>query len=141
LAIAEPAPVSPGLIRAFQGVVGLIALLVLVNAILAGQIISYEDRTKDLHAGIGDLTVLLAIAQVVLAYVTRDAWRYKMVIWSVVVLVLVVIQLGLGYSADDSRASASIHIPLGVFIFSFTSINAMLAAMDEKAKAAVHGGS
>lgn len=128
---------NPGLIRPFQAVAGLVALLVFVQAILAGQFITGESDVKDVHEMVGNFIFLAAAAQLILAYLTRDYWRYKMVIWSVVTVILVVCQIGLGYSGRDESGIAAIHIPLGVFLFSLTSIVAMLSAMDEKAKEAL----
>ncbi|MEX0683692.1 MAG: hypothetical protein WD904_13265 [Dehalococcoidia bacterium] len=128
---------SPGLIRAFQAVAGLIAVLVFLQAILAGQFLYSEPDLKDVHEMVGNFLVLAAIAQLALAWLTRDSWRYKMVIWSALILVLIIAQTGLGYSGRDEPDIAALHIPLGVFIFSLTSIVAMLAGMDEKAKTAV----
>jgi hypothetical protein len=127
---------SPGLIRGFQAVAALLAVLVFVQAILAGQFITGDRDLVDVHEMLGNVIFLAAAAQLVLAWLTRDSWRYKMVIWSAAVLVLVVAQIGLGYSGRDEPEVVAIHIPVGVFLFSFTSIIAMLSAMDERAREA-----
>ena len=82
----------------------------------------------------------LAIVLLALAWLTRDAWRYKMVIWAALVLLLIVAQIGLGYGGRENLDSAAIHIPVGVFLFSLSSIIAMLAMMDERAKSVLRGG-
>ncbi len=88
----------------------------------------------------GNILFMLALVQLALAWLTRDALLYKMVIWSVLVLLLIVAQIGLGYGSRTSGDSAAIHIPLGVFLFSLSSIIAMLSALDERAKTALRGG-
>jgi hypothetical protein len=131
---------NPALIKPFQAVAGLVALLVFVQAILAGQFLTHGDDLEDVHEMVGNFIFLAAAAQLILAYLTRDFWRYMMVLWSVVTLVLVVAQIGLGYGGRDEPDVAAIHIPLGVFLFSLTSIVAMLSTMDEKAKEALNTG-
>ena len=133
---------DPRLIRGFQIVAGIIALLVLVQAALAGQFFnSDEPGLRDAHKGFGYLLFMLAIVQLALAWLTRDAWRYKMVIWSGLVLLLIVTQIGLGDNIDKNDNYAAIHIPIGVFLFGLSSIVAMLAMMDERAKSVLSGDS
>ena len=131
---------DPRLIRVFQIIAGLIALLILVQATLAGQFEHNGADLKGVHATMGNILFMLAIVQLALAWLTRDAWRYKMVIWSALVLLLIVAQIGLGYGSRDSGDSAAIHIPVGVFLFALSSIIAMLAMMDERAKSVLRGG-
>lgn len=130
---------DPRLIRGFQLVAGLIALLILVQAALAGQFTYNEPDLRNVHEIMGNALFMLAIGQLALAWLSRDAWRYRMVIWSVVVLLLIVAQIGLGYLGRDSGDWAAIHIPVGVFLFSLSSIIAMLSAMDERARTVLRG--
>ena len=127
------------MIRGFQLVAGLVALLILVQAVLAGQFTYNEPDLKNVHEIMGNILFMLAIVQLALAWLTRDAWRYKMVIWSALVLLLIVAQIGLGYGSRTSGDSAAIHIPLGVFLFSLSSIISMLSAIDERAKSVLRG--
>ena len=131
---------DPRLIRGFQIVAGLIALLILVQATLAGQFEHNGADLKGVHAMMGNILFMLAIVQLALAWLTRDAWRYKLVIWAALVLLLIVAQIGLGYGGRENLDSAAIHIPVGVFLFSLSSIIAMLAMMDERAKSVLRGG-
>ena len=130
---------DPRLIRGFQLVAGLTALLILVQAALAGQFTYNEPDLKNVHEIMGNVLFMLAIVQLALAWLTRDAWRYKMVIWSALVLLLIVAQIGLGYGGRTSGDSAAIHIPVGVFLFALSSIIAMLSMMDERAKSVLSG--
>ncbi len=130
---------DPRLIRGFQLVAGLIALLILGQATLAGQFEHNGADLKGVHAMMGNVLFMLAIVHLALAWLTRDAWRYRMVIWATLVLLLIVAQIGLGYGSRDSGDAAAIHIPLGVFLFSLSTIIAMLSAMDERAKGVLRG--
>ena len=130
---------SPNLIRGFQLTAGVVALLVFVQAILAGQFVYNEPDLKDVHEVMGNVLFMVAILQIAFAWLSRDAWRYRMVIWSAVIFALIVTQIGLGYLGRDEPDAAAIHVPVGVFLFSLTSIVAMLSAMDEKAKTVLRG--
>lgn len=131
---------DPRLVRGFQLAAGIIALLVLVQAVLAGQFI-YDDEPslEDAHKGIGYLLFILAAVQLAIAWLTRDAWRYRMVIWAALVLLLTVAQIGLGDLGHENEDYAAIHIPVGVFLFSLSSIIAVLSATDEKARTILRG--
>ncbi len=131
---------DPRLIRGFQLVAGLIALLVLVQAVLAGQFLTGEEEDlESVHKIVGYALFILAVVQLAFAWLGRDAWRYRMVIWSVVILLLTVAQVGLGDASHDSSSAEAIHIPAGVLLFSLTSIVTMLSFMDERAKSALRG--
>lgn len=130
---------DPRLIRGFQLVAGLIALLILVQATLAGQFTYNEPDLEDVHAIVGNVLFVLALLQLALAWLTRDAWRYRMVIWSAILVLLIVTQIGLGYGSRDNVDSAAIHIPVGVFLFALASIIAMLSVLDERAKSVLRG--
>jgi hypothetical protein len=130
---------DPRLIRGFQIVAGIIALLILVQATLAGQFTHNGADLKGVHEIMGNVLFMLAIVQLALAWLTRGVWRYRMIIWSAVVLLLIVGQIGLGYGGRTSGDSAAIHIPVGVFLFALSSIIAMLSMMDERAKSVLSG--
>jgi hypothetical protein len=131
---------DPRLVRGFQLAAVLIAGLVLVQAVLAGQFIyNDEPSLRDAHKGIGYLLFLLAAVQLAIAWFTRDAWRYRMAVWAALVLLLMVAQIGLGDLGHENDDWAAIHIPVGVFAFSLASIIAMLSATDEQAKTILRG--
>jgi len=111
-----------------------------VQATLAGQFTySEEPGLRDAHKGFGYLLFMLAMVQIALAWRTRDIWRYRMVIWSALALVLIVAQIGLGDLGDENKDYSAIHIPVGVFLFSLSSIIAMLSVLDESAKNVLRG--
>lgn len=123
-ASALPAP-SPGAITAISAVVGVLALAVLVNAILAGTFITkflqpgHSKGGINAHMGIGDLVVLLAIATVAIAF---TMWRGKagfpvIAGESVALLVFVIIEFGVGQQLEKHSGLLVIHIPVAVLIF------------------------
>ena len=132
---------DPRLIRGFQIVAGIVTLLVLVQAVLAGQFLTGdEEDLENVHKIVGYALFMLALVQLALAWQSRDAWRYRMVIWSAVILLLMVAQIGLVSGGDDNSGdAAAIHIPVGVFLFALSSIVAMLSVMDERAKTVLRG--
>jgi hypothetical protein len=108
---------------AFRWVAVLTALLVLVQAILAGRG-WYRDRDLfDVHARIGDILVLVVAALFVIGLVgrRRATVTNAQIGLASVLLVLVIAQLALGYSAGDSRTAGSLHVPNGVLIFGLLS--------------------
>lgn len=131
LQTARPAaPVSRTRAQAAFGITaGLMVLLVLVQAILAGRGWFVNHTFIDIHAGVADFVLLVAIVQVALAIVVA---RRRQISWSLValsglILVLVVAQIGLGYAGKNSGTAASIHVPNGVLIMGLTVATAVMA--------------
>jgi hypothetical protein len=108
----------PSLLTPLRVVAALVGLAVFVQAIFAGQGLFIDTDNLDIHGMIGNLTLLLALAQAGLVFFAgfprRD--RTSFLIRSLVLLVLVVAQLGLGYSGRDGGTAAALHIPNGVAI-------------------------
>jgi heme A synthase len=103
---------------------GLLTVLVLVQAVLAGRgWFKFDLDLIDIHGMIGNLTFLVAVAMVAIARfaMTESNERKTLVIMSGILVLLVVAQIGLGYSAtssdNPSAEAASLHIPNGVLIF------------------------
>ncbi len=131
---------DPRLIRGFQLTAGLVALLMFVQAALAGQFIAQDEPDlKDVHRFVGYFLFLGTALQVALAWLTRDVWRYRIVVWAAVILLVTVVQTALGdvNRSEHNADLVAIHIPLGVLLFSLSSIVAMLSVMDEGAKTAL----
>lgn len=107
------------MMQTFRLLTGIIAVLVLVQAILAGQWIGGDLAVIVTHGWLGSGTFLLSI---VLTAICVAGWRQG---WldrgaaglSAALVVLVVGQLGLGYAGRSSAVAASLHVPLGVLIF------------------------
>jgi hypothetical protein len=95
--------------------VGVLTLLVFIQAILAGQFIGGNSAGLDWHRVNGLVILLVAAAQLVPAI---WLWRRNGPAWPAIttalLLVAVVIQLFLGFGNEVSA-----HVPLGVAIFGF----------------------
>ena len=112
-----------GAARGFRWVAALTAVLVLLQALLAGRGMFADPGLLETHGWVGNVTFLAVLAQVALAYLAgrRGAFGGLELGLSALLLVLVIAQLGLGYSGRESSAAASWHIPNGVLIFGVTA--------------------
>ena len=110
----SPVPTKTNLVVAFKVATHLLLLLVLVQAVMAGQIV-YENELQTEHGILGNISFLLGVAALVLAIVCRAPKTAVGVAGAVVVLL--VVQIALGYSAEDSSGAGAWHIPVGVLIF------------------------
>lgn len=113
----------PAELRPFQAAAATLAVLVLVQAALAGQFLTGEGGLGT-HRLIGEALGLVALAVAVAGYrlrtVDRDRW------WlGVALVVLVVAQTGLGFAGRDSTTAAALHVPLGVATFGAALVAAM----------------
>lgn len=111
----------PGLVTVLKWTAGIFAILMLLQAFLGprGFFLGNSDLL-DVHQTVGMITVLVALIQVVLAFVVVGSSRAgrAIVIMSALIFILAVVQLMLGFSAKDgSGESAAWHILNGVFIF------------------------
>jgi hypothetical protein len=110
----SPVPDRPALLNAFRGVAGLLALLVLLQAVMAGRA-QFGDWSIEAHGIVGNVSFLLAVGGLVLAIITR-APRGVVVVAGVIVA-LMVVQIVLGYGGQEAAAW---HVPNGVAIFGLT---------------------
>jgi hypothetical protein len=120
----EPGMVArPGLLRALTGTAGLMALLILIQATLAGRFLNYSaSNLRTLHGVVGNVVFLLAIVLVVLVVAAGISGRARAGLLgsSVGLLVLTFAQVGMGYAGRENAAPAAFHIPNGVLIFGLT---------------------
>ncbi|MGH9183375.1 MAG: hypothetical protein ACRDZ9_06125 [Acidimicrobiales bacterium] len=108
--------------RAYHAVIGLVAVVVLVQAVMAGQSDRlFGDLDITLHGVLGNVVFALGLVAVGLAVAAR-AGR-SVVVTTVVLAVLLTIQVGLGYSGRTSLSAAAWHIPNGVAIFGLLMYN------------------
>ena len=122
-----------GLISAFKGVSHLVTLLVLVQAALAGMFISGEELDAlDVHEMVGNLLLMVVVAQLILGFLVRDWSRFGLWIWVLLLLVLVITQTGLGYLGRDETLGTVVHVPLGVFIFGFAMLISVMASIEDR---------
>ena len=108
----------PGMVRAMPVVLGLLAVAVFAQAVLAGLFLDGGDTWRGWHALNGMLVLpLLALIQVVLAVLV---WRRGhgpgwLAIASVGLLVALLVQSMLGMTSQVAA-----HVPLGVAIYGLT---------------------
>lgn len=107
------------MMQLYRALAGLAALLVLIQAVLAGQWIGGDLSVIVTHGWLGSGTLLLVGLLAVMSFIgmRQGLFDAKPLAISVVLLVLVVAQLGLGYAGRSSNGAASMHVPLGVLIF------------------------
>lgn len=100
--------------RAYAPLAAVVALLVLVQAVLAGRSL-FGSWSITVHGVVGNATFALAVALVVVAAVGR-AGRHAVAV-AVAFAVVLTAQIGLGYAGRDSAEAAAWHIPNGVLAF------------------------
>jgi hypothetical protein len=103
--------------RLFSVVIGLSALLVLLQGLWAGLFIhegqDYQDSWVTVHARGAEVAIGLAVVATVVALV-RLRSRRDIVIGSVVFTLLLVLEAYLGGLIGDHGALTAIHIPLAM---------------------------
>ncbi len=116
--VAVPSLARPSLLTPLRIVAALVSVTVFVQAIFAGQGLFIDTDNLDIHGVIGNLTLLLVLAQAGLVVFAgfRGSERVGFLARSLVLVVLVVAQLGLGYSGRDGGTAAALHVPNGVAI-------------------------
>jgi len=119
----------PGVFRAFAIVAHVVVVLVLVQAVLAGRG-QFNDSFKNWHEMVGNLVLLLALAQFVLLFVAGvgGAMKRALLGTSLLLFVLIIAQLGLGYAGRDHREMQALHLPNGVLVFGLGVANVSLIA-------------
>ena len=108
---------------------GLTAVLVLVQALLAGRFLYIDPDLLDAHEIIANLVFLSVVAQAILAYLAmsrRMATRADLIA-AIVLVVLVTAQIGLGYAGEDGGEAAALHVANGVLLFGVSIVALMLA--------------
>jgi uncharacterized membrane protein (DUF373 family) len=121
-----------GPVMIYRIVAFLTVILFIVQPILAGQFITGEhDSLKDVHAGMGDLLMLLTLVQTVIAFLARRTFGIGLVMHCAAMFVLTVIQNFLGHAGLDK---IEYHIPLGVLLFGTAIAAAMLGFFDLKSQ-------
>lgn len=114
----------PNLAPTYRWLTLLTALLVLIQAVLAGRG-WFIDRTyiDDYHRGLGMALVLVVVVQLALTLtvgIPGDLGR-RLLAMNAVLVVAGLIQLALGLDSESSSEAAAWHIPLGVFIFGLSA--------------------
>jgi hypothetical protein len=109
----------PNLAPYYRWLVLITPVLVLLQAILAGQWLGGHQRYIDYHEMVANLLVILVIVQVIVTVmlgIPGDLGK-RLLVMNGLLLVLTLIQVGLGYSGRTDLDARAWHLPLGVFIF------------------------
>lgn len=102
-------------LRPFRAAAATLAVLVLVQAALAGRFLVGEGgRTTHrlIGEGLGLVAAVVAVAGFRLRAANRDRWWLGLAL-----LVMVMAQTGLGFAGRASSTAAALHVPLGVATF------------------------
>jgi len=110
---AAPVTKSP-VLTAFVAATAILALLVAVQALLAGRSIAGLGEIAA-HGHVGNASFVVGIITLVLALLARIPKRQLTL--GAIVLLLLFVQTGLGYAGRDSAEAASWHVFLGVMTF------------------------
>lgn len=116
--MSRPAELSP-----FRAGAAVLAVLVLVEAVLAGQFLTGTGG-RGTHRLIGEAMGLVALTVAAAGYrlrtVDRDRW------WlSLALVIMVIAQTGLGFAGRNSTTAAALHVPLGVATFGAALVAAL----------------
>jgi len=121
-----------GPVLGYRAVSLLLAILFITQAILAGQFVDgTHGSLRDIHGGMGDGLVLIALLQTVLALLARRTFGIGLVMHCATMAVLTLVQVILGRSGNDEL---KYHIPLGVLLFGMACAAAMLGFFDLKSQ-------
>jgi hypothetical protein len=114
-------PAENGLVRAYPWLALLTAIVILIQAFMAGRFLYGLSDLMEEHGWVGNLTFLLVIALVVAAWLGRPSGRTTNteLVLGIVLLVLVAAQFGLGYS--DSTSASALHVANGVLVMAITA--------------------
>ena len=113
---SSPVASRARLLNGFRALAALLALLVLVQAWMAGHSNRlFGDLDIVAHGIVGNVSYLIAVGALVLTIVARA--NKATVGVAAAIVVLMTIQIGLGYSGRDSVDAAAWHVPNGVAIF------------------------
>lgn len=112
---------------AHRAVAGIIALLVLIQAYLAGDSSRlFGGGDIVIHGIVGNTSFALAVIALGLAIALRDRRHIGV---AAALVILMTAQIGLGYAGRTSLPAASWHIPLGVAIFGLSVYQVVLAGL------------
>jgi hypothetical protein len=117
---------SPNAVKLISALVGVVALLILIQGVTAGIFVRQPGKTTWVHAhqGLAYLAALLAAAAVVVAFTTWKGMVGAQMVQreSVALLIAIIIQIGIGAQLGTSGHSGllAVHIPLALLIFGLT---------------------
>ena len=114
-------------IYAYQTITTVSAVIVFLQAVLAGQFLFTEPDAKDAHEVLANVLFITVALQLLLAVILRNAGGVKTIVWNAALLVLVISQIGLGYSGRDDTDAAAVHVPMGTLVFGLAVLVAGMA--------------
>ncbi len=135
-ATAESQPAArPNLLSPLRVTAALLPVLVLVQAVFAGQGLFIDTDNLNLHGIIGNVVFVIVLVQTALVLFAGFGGRIRTMLLgaNVVLLALVIAQIGLGYSGRDGGQAAALHVPNGVIVFGVSIGIAMLLAEHRRA--------
>ena len=113
---SSPVASRAKLLNGYRALAGLLAVLVLVQAWMAGHSNRlFGDLDITIHGIVGNVSYLIAVGALVLTIVARA--NKATIGVAAAIVVLMTLQIGLGYSGRDAADAAAWHIPNGVAIF------------------------
>lgn len=126
---SEKAPPQAGrtFIKSYQATAALAAILVFLQAVLAGRFLFVDPEALDLHEVVGNALSAVVFAQLALAFLAPFANRTLIRATTGLLAALIVAQTGLGYIGRDEADAAAMHVALGVLIFGLSSVVATLS--------------
>jgi hypothetical protein len=117
----------PQLVLWFQIVSALTAVLILLQAFMAGRYLFAGSDLLREHEIMANIVFLSALVQVGLLFAIGlpQPRRTRLLVLNGLLLVLVVVQIGLGYS--DSGTATAWHVTNGAFLLGVASFNLAMA--------------
>lgn len=117
-------PVSARAIRSFAALTGVTALLILLQAVTAGEFVSQEGRESwiAVHSIVSNVTLVVAL---VVAIFTVVVFRsgHRVLMWaSSALFVLLLTQTVLGHLITDAKQDGwiAVHVPVALIVFGLT---------------------
>jgi len=126
----------PQLVQWFKYVSALTAILVLLQAFMAGRFLFTGSDLLREHEIMANIVFLSALIQtgLLLGIGLQSPLRSRLLVLNGLLLLFVVVQIGLGYS--DSGTATAWHVTNGVFVFGLACFNLALAAQLPRSSAA-----
>lgn len=113
---SSPVASRAKLLNGYRALAGLVAILVLVQAWMAGDSQRlFGDQDIVTHGIVGNVSYLFAVGALALTVIARA--NKAAIAVAAAIVVLMTVQIGLGYTGRDSNEAASWHVPNGVAIF------------------------
>lgn len=108
---------KPNLVSPFRWLTLFTTLLVLLQAVLAGQGLFDDPDMFDIHEMVANVIFLAVLVQLILTWLLRiqGPLGKQLLIMNGILLILTIVQIALGY--QESAQATAWHIPNGVLLF------------------------